>query len=203
MDEADDDLFWMYFTVASGAHTEAGIAASEDEQFTLGSRSDESIDDDSLRRGSIGGDSTTIDGSNISDRSVAMSTVGGSGSGGGDPAVRDSDDDADADRSTVGARNRAVGCNGNNHGFRGEEGNAMVVGDVVEMTVDAISKTGEDKERGRGREGSGYGLAEGTAMVDKSAEGSAAACATRLTVVTNDEMRNHRMALLEPVPFKR
>lgn len=25
----------------------------------------------------------------------------------------------------------------------------------------------------------------------------------QLTVVTNDEMRNHRMALLEPVPFKR
>lgn len=25
----------------------------------------------------------------------------------------------------------------------------------------------------------------------------------RLTVVSNDEMRNHRMALLEPVPFKR
>lgn len=27
--------------------------------------------------------------------------------------------------------------------------------------------------------------------------------AARLTVVSNDEMRNHRMALLEPVPFKR
>lgn len=25
----------------------------------------------------------------------------------------------------------------------------------------------------------------------------------QLAVVTNDEMRNHRMALLEPVPFKR
>lgn len=25
----------------------------------------------------------------------------------------------------------------------------------------------------------------------------------RLTVISNDEMRNHRMALLEPVPFKR
>lgn len=29
------------------------------------------------------------------------------------------------------------------------------------------------------------------------------ATATRLTVVSNDEMRNHRMALLEPVPFRR
>lgn len=34
-------------------------------------------------------------------------------------------------------------------------------------------------------------------------EGASTGNGRQVTVVTNDEMRNHRMALLEPVPFKR
>ena len=41
----------------------------------------------------------------------------------------------------------------------------------------------------------------GGGEVDSGSVGDSGAA--RLTVVSNDEMRNHRMALLEPVPFKR
>lgn len=52
---------------------------------------------------------------------------------------------------------------------------------------------------GDGREGAGEGGVEaGVAGV-----GFGDSDCGRLAVVSNDEMRNHRMALLEPVPFKR
>ncbi|CAM9237688.1 unnamed protein product, partial [Scytosiphon promiscuus] len=51
-------------------------------------------------------------------------------------------------------------------------------------------------------EGLGVGLVE-DGGIDTGFANAGGGGAARLTVVSNDEMRNHRMALLEPVPFKR
>eukprot|EP00752_Nemacystus_decipiens_P002820 g2631.t1 len=119
---ADDDLFWMYFTVSSDVAS--GAAAAE------GDEAIEAVEGDGPCDSGRGDSSATDD-----DRGGVFGAAVGGAAGGG-----------------------------NDGGARGQ-GDARV---------------------GLGTHGSVGGEGE-----------------VQLTVVSNDEMRNHRMALLEPVPFKR
>ncbi|CBN78378.1 conserved unknown protein [Ectocarpus siliculosus] len=62
---------------------------------------------------------------------------------------------------------------------------------------------GDDDETRLGGTGEGVGQGGERARTRTGVSSSGDGLAGRLTVVSNDEMRNHRMALLEPVPFKR
>ncbi|CAB1104969.1 unnamed protein product [Ectocarpus sp. CCAP 1310/34] len=65
------------------------------------------------------------------------------------------------------------------------------------------SFAGDDDETGLGGPGEGVGEEGERVRTRTGVSSSGDGFAGRLTVVSNDEMRNHRMALLEPVPFKR
>ncbi|CAM9211126.1 unnamed protein product [Ectocarpus sp. 12 AP-2014] len=72
-----------------------------------------------------------------------------------------------------------------------------------EATLRGAFAGGSGDETGLGGTGEGVGEGGGRARTRTGVSSSGDGFAGRLTVVSNDEMRNHRMALLEPVPFKR
>lgn len=148
---ADDDLFWMYFTVSSDASSV----------------------------GYIEGASATAEGGGKYSSSSSSSSGAASGNDGHNGA------------SGVGGR-------------RG--GDLVGQGALSGGLVGGADGNGDGDARlaGRGREGRG---GSGGGDDDRIETGCSSVAdgggAARLTVVSNDEMRNHRMALLEPVPFKR
>lgn len=72
-----------------------------------------------------------------------------------------------------------------------------------EAALRGVFVEGGYDETGLGGTGEGGDEGEGGARTRTGVDSSGDGFAGRLTVVSNDEMRNHRMALLEPVPFKR
>ncbi|CAM9179812.1 unnamed protein product [Ectocarpus sp. 8 AP-2014] len=72
-----------------------------------------------------------------------------------------------------------------------------------EATLRGAFAGGDNDETRLGGTGEGVGLWGERSKTRTGVSSSGDGFAGRLTVVSNDEMRNHRMALLEPVPFKR
>ncbi|CAM9861192.1 unnamed protein product [Ectocarpus fasciculatus] len=81
-------------------------------------------------------------------------------------------------------------------------GNGICVGGQEAALRGAVTGGGCD-ETELGGTGEGGGQAGDCARRRTDVNSSGNGFAGPLTVVSNDEMRNHRMALLEPVPFKR
>ncbi|CAM9752466.1 unnamed protein product [Ectocarpus sp. 4 AP-2014] len=97
------------------------------------------------------------------------------------------------------------GSRENRQGYKPSNSNGVdgiYVGEQEATLRGAFAGGDDDQTRlGGTREGVGQG---GERVRTRTGVGiSGDGFAGRLTVVSNDEMRNHRMALLEPVPFKR
>lgn len=83
----------------------------------------------------------------------------------------------------------------------GDGGKVETEGQAPRGAVGEGVCAGEGRGRGSGGGESGR-LGTDFDRVGGDGDGGGSGAA-RLTVISNDEMRNHRMALLEPVPFKR
>lgn len=149
---ADDDLFWMYFTVSS--------------------------DDVAPVGGNVEGGGVTAGGV----RENSSGAEDGNGQHGHSNGAKGDGDKGDPVGRGLLAGGGAVGAGGVE---RVDDGNPRLAGGGGSR---GSSGGGDDGDRTEAGCHSSVGDGRG---------------AVRLTVVSNDEMRNHRMALLEPVPFKR